>query len=337
MGWIKLVTLVCLCAGGGIFLGIFVGEKIGSKGPEVDKIKLVKALPLIKYEIENLANRNYKAEIVSEEAVATHSGKAEQSYTVNNFYFVSDGKKVTGLATIPDVCTEKCPVIVQLRGYADVKTYYPGYGTEHSAQYLAKQGFISLAPDFLGYGGSASPSADVWEARFETYVTAANLLAAVEKWDKTEEGRIGLWGHSNGGQIALTTLEITGKAYPTVLWAPVSAPFPYSVLFYTDDDPDHGKVMRQSVAQFEQDYDTERFALINYLDKIKAPILLQQGTDDEQVPVWWSRNLIKKIQNYNPDLKVGYVEYPGADHNLTPGWNDAVVKDAGFYNKYFLK
>jgi dipeptidyl aminopeptidase/acylaminoacyl peptidase len=189
---------------------------------------------------------------------------------------------------------------------------------------------VSIAPDFLGYGESASPSADVWEARFETYTTAVNLLAAVDKWPKSD-GRVGIWGHSNGGHVALTALEITGRSYPTVLWAPVSAPFPYSVLYYTDDYEDHGKAIRKDLARFEADYDTEQFALVNYLDRVAAPILWQQGTADPDVPIKWSRGTVGRLRGLNKDVE--YAEYPGADHNLLPAWQTAVEKDIEFYSQ----
>lgn len=290
---------------------------------------VVKEKPLEKYTIENLSKRNYAAsEIVLDEATATAS-----AYTAYKFHYESDGKTVTGLAHIPVSCVDKCPVIAQFRGYADKDGYYSGYGTQHSAEYFAQNGFISLAPDFLGYGGSASQSANIWEERFETYTTAVNLIKAIEKWDKTEPGKIGIWGHSNGGQITLTTLEVTGTTYPTVLWAPVSAPFPYSILYYTGDNDDHGKLLRKELAGFEADYDAEKYALINYYDLIKAPILLQQGSGDDQVPQKWSDLLAKKLT----DLKVNltYEVYQGADHNLAPDWDVAVKKDVVFFKTEF--
>lgn len=278
--------------------------------PKVVEVK--KEYPLLKYTIETLGKRTYDSQIVLDEEVSPGTYK---------FHFDSDGKNVTGLAHIPSECG-KCTVIAQFRGYAEVSGYESGYGTRHSAEYFSKNGFISLAPDFLGYGESASPSADVFEARFETYTTALNLLAAIEKWDKTKG--IGIWGHSNGGQIALTALEASGKEYPAVLWAPVSAPFPYSILYFIDETGDRGKLLRKELAKFEKDYDVEQFSLVNYLDRIKAPVLLQQGTVDESVPYKWNRGLAKKI-------KAEYVEYPGSDHNLVPNWSEVVRKDVEFF------
>lgn len=284
---------------------------------------------LLAYTIENLGRRKYGGS----ELVVEKPRETRELFTVNKFYFLSDGKKVTGLAHIPKSCSgdNKCPVIVQFRGYVDVEKYQPGVGTRKSAEVFAKNGYVSLAPDFLGYGGSASPSADVFEARFETYITAANLLAAIEKWQMSN-GRIGMWGHSNGGQIALTVLEILGKPIPASLWAPVSKPFPYSILYYTDEADDRGKAMRKKLAEFEDDYDADLFSLSNYLDRVQAPLVVHQGSEDEAVPRKWSDELVEELRKEEKD--VTYYVYPGADHNMNGAWNVVMDRDIKFFRKY---
>ena len=126
----------------------------------------------------------------------------------------------------------------------------------------------------------------------------------------------------------MTVLEISGKEYPTVLWAPVSKPFPYSILYYTDEAEDRGKALRKKLAEFERDYDVELYSLTNYLDSIKAPIQIHQGTLDGSVPIKWTDELVKQ-------LKVDYLIYSGADHNLVGGWSQAVQKSIDFWEKHW--
>jgi dipeptidyl aminopeptidase/acylaminoacyl peptidase len=203
----------------------------------------------------------------------------------------------------------------------------PGTGTQHSAEVYAANGFISLAPDFLGFGGSEKPSADVFEERFETYTTALNLLASVKTLPMADATRVGIWGHSNGGQIALTALEVLGRPIPAILWAPVSKPFPYSILYYTDEADDHGKALRKELADFEQNYDVEKYSLSNYLGRITGPVLLHQGTADDAVPVAWSDILAKNLKD------VTYVTHPGADHDMNGAWNTVVLEDLKFFTE----
>jgi hypothetical protein len=162
--WIGLILGIIIGIGGSVIYNlqftIYNSKKTETKIAE---------RPLLKYTIENLGQREYKSQIVMDEITASNA-----AFFVQKFHFDTDGKNVTGIAHIPDSC-DKCPVVVQIRGYADPGVYYPGYGTNRTAEEFAKAGFITLAPDFLSYGGSASSSSDVFEARFETYTTVLNF------------------------------------------------------------------------------------------------------------------------------------------------------------------
>ncbi|MDP2649646.1 MAG: prolyl oligopeptidase family serine peptidase, partial [bacterium] len=287
-------------------------------------------------------------------------------------------------------------------------------GTRHSAEVFtsppAGGGFITLAPDFLGYGESASPSADSIEERFQTYTTALTLLKSIDnlnnalsKCESTfylnkleyqnskfetisnnqnlnakdvfenlrigilnlfrisdfgfgvfaatdnttnnktpcinnvlaDPKKVGIWGHSNGGHIALSILELTGKNYPTVLWAPVSKPFPYSILYYTDEFDDHGKALRKVLANFEKNYDVEKYSPTNYLKWVNAKMQIHQGGNDEEVPQKWSDNLTVELKKL--DKEIEYFVYPSQDHNFSnsEAWTKAVLRSIEFYRKNF--
>lgn len=317
--WVFLILIVGL--------GVEYGVRLVWRR-KISEIEIVqpKQFPYLKYSIVNLGMRNYSgSEIIFDEV----KSKTEKYY-VEPFSYMSDGKKVTGIAHISNGCSveKKCPVIVQFRGYAEVEGYYSGYGTSRSAQVFANNGYITLAPDFLGYGGSDMPDRDVWIARFETYTSTVNLLESVKKWEYSN-GKIGIWGHSNGGQIALTVLEITQGKYATVVWNPVSVYFPYSVLYFTDDNDDEGVALRKEVQRLENEYNLQGFSLTVHLERINAPILLQQGSADESVPQKWSDALFNKLKSLEKD--VDYQVYPGADHNMVPGWEKVIDKDLEFY------
>lgn len=297
---------------------------------------------LDKYSIESLRTRQFKK---SEILLSESTLESNNDFDSRMFYFFSFGKRVSGLANIPKN-KNNAGVIIMLRGYVPQDIYQTGIGTKRTAQAFAQAGFITLAPDFLGYGESASPSANAMEERFETYTTVLNLLASVPNLNRSlkqisqkttaDPLKIGLWGHSNGGHIALTVLEATGKNYPTVLWAPVSKPFPYSILYYTDEYEDHGRALRKLVADFESTYDSEKYSLINYLDWITAPIQLHQGENDESVPVAWSNSLAQDLKKINKDIE--YFTYSGEDHNFTQGsWTQTVRRSISFFQRHFQK
>lgn len=230
------------------------------------------------------------------------------------------------------------------RGYVDPSIYRPGMGTENYAAYLAQRGFVTLAPDFLDHGESDLSGELPLEGRFETYTTALDMLASVDSLNQALKSleeievsvnadKIGIWGHSNGGHIALSVLALTGKDYPTVLWNPVSKHFPYSIMFYMDEAEDQGKYLRKIVADFEAEYDIDHYSPPNYYSWIKASIQLHQGSADDILPQKWSDELNATLQE--EDVEVEYIVHPGSDHNLAggTGWADAAAQGVAFYGK----
>lgn len=287
------------------------------------------ARPLDEYTIDALSKRQFSPQpITFEGPIATESG-----FVVQPFFYHLGAKRVSGLAHVPmTVQSKKMPVIVQIRGFVDPTIYEQGIGTKRSAEVFAKNGFLSLAPDFLGYGQSDRQSHDVFEDRFQTYTAVLQLLADISTIPFADPERIFLWGHSNGGQIALSVLTISGKPIPTVLWAPVTKPFPYNILYYTDEFDDFGKELRRRLAIFETQYNADLYSFNTYMDRITAPIAIHQGTADDAVPLVWSQNFVKFLQDSGKQANL--FVYPGADHNLFDGassWNTAVTRSIDFY------
>lgn len=282
-----------------------------------------------KYSFANLSSRKFlPGEITFEEIIAQ-----EESYTAHKISFLQDGKKVKAQINIPTNSTlkvdQKIPTILMIRGYAEKEGYKTGDGTRKAAAYFAKQGFLTIAPDFLGFGDSASESEDPLEARFEKYVTILQLLASLENLKQADLTKLSLWAHSNGGHIALAILEITKRNIPTTLWAPVTKSFPASIMVYMDEEEDKGKLLRKIVANFEKDYDVNLYSTDTYLDWINSPIQVQQGSGDLQIRKDWTDKFVKLLKENEKD--VSYFVYPGADHNLLGSWNTAVLRDVSFF------
>lgn len=292
----------------------------------------IKPTPLNKYTIENLSKADIKPVEIRIGKVLKDDPKFASYEFMMKFSsdFTQNLKTTSGLINIPKG-KGPFPVIVMFRGYVDQKQYVVGEGTQHAAEVFAKSGYITVAPDFLGYGNSDPESSNIFESRFQTSVTAITTLKSVNSIGQWDKKNVFIWGHSNGGQVALTVLEITGVDYPTVLWAPVAKPFPFSILAYTDASDDHGKLIRGELSGFEGDYDVEKFSLTNYFSQIKAPIQLNQGTNDDAVPFYWNDSLAKMLKKDGIDIS--YIKYPGADHNLQPLWNTAVLTNLQFFNK----
>jgi len=287
--------------------------------PEAPWIQVEK--PLQKYSFPELRKR------------AFIGSEIEVDLDNNLFFYEVEERKISGQIHMPEVSPPASgfPVVIMIRGYVDREIYQTGVGTSRVAEVLARNGYMTLAPDFLGYGQSDMPPANPLHERFMRPAQILELIASVKNLDKADKERIYMWGHSNGGQIALSVLEISGKEIPTSLWAPVSKPFPYSILYYTDEFDDLGRALRKVVAGFEAQYEASEYSIHEHYDWIKAPIQIHQGTADEAVPLKWSVELEKSLKELDKEVRL-YV-YTGADHNLVGGWDEAVRRDLEFLRK----
>ena len=300
------------------------------------------------YNFENLKKRENKAakiEIVEEDKtldearknlikVYTKEGiKKENNFTSYVITFESNGKKISGMMNVPMTpMSYKLSAIIMIRGFAESAGYFVGSGSWKAADELARNGFVTVSLDFLGYGMSDGESKDILEARFEKPVSVLDLIESVKALDYVDSTKIGIWSHSNGGQIALSVLEITGQDYPTVLWAPMTNPFPQSVL-ETMDDSEGGKIVKQKIADFEEDYDSKLYSIDNFYEWIKAPILIHQGTADVWCKVKWQQDLQSRLKKLGKEVRLDIRQ--DNDHNLKQSWDEVIKMDIEFFREKF--
>lgn len=309
--------------------------------------QVIKEKPYDKYGFENLVERS---DVPSKIELGKELASGE-GYTSHVFYYQSEGRRISGQINLPDPAgpgsAGEYPVVVMARGYVDKEIYETGIGTKNAASVYARNGYITLAPDFSGYGESDQEDENALGARVVKPVEILDLLASLDSLEMVDTTQIFLWGHSNGGQIMLSVAEILGRQEQlnknieyrvkgVTLWAPVSKPFPYNILYYTDELSDHGKWLRREIAVFEQDYDVYDYSIDRYLDWITVPLQIHQGGLDDAVPKKWSDALVESLTA--KDKRVTYYVYPTADHNMRPnlpaqaGWDNVVIRDLEFFD-----
>ncbi|MCX6727026.1 MAG: prolyl oligopeptidase family serine peptidase [Candidatus Shapirobacteria bacterium] len=320
-----------------LWLLVLVGLVLGGCGMVSPKGETKKDinLNLAKYDFDSLKTRQgIGSEIVVGgpiKAVEDRRKAANKVYESNfqtrEIYFTSNGKKISGMMNFYPEKSSLSPVIIMIRGYAEKAGYYPGSGSWAVADKLAEAGYATISVDFLGFADSDPESTDVLEARFEKVESVLDLIESIKLLPWVDKNRIGIWAHSNGGQITLSVLEVTGGKYLTVLWAPMTQKFPDSVLSTIDE----GSPVKQVMADFEKHYDARRYAFENYYPWIKASMLIQQGTADDQVKVDWQQSVVTGLKSLGKEIEL--VIYQGDDHNLKKNWEKAVEKDLEYYKR----
>lgn len=292
---------------------------------------------LEKYDFDSLRRRGGKVSRLAIEGGLVgveKRRKYEIDFESKRFSFESEGKKITGMINVPmGLESERIPAIVMIRGYADKEGYYIGSGSWRVADKLAEAGMMTVSIDFLGFGGSDGESEDMLEARFEKVSAVLDLVASVKVMDVVDENRVGIWAHSNGGQIALSVLEILGENIPMVLWAPMTNPFPKSVLDTADDLDDGGRMVMKAIEDFERNYDARRYSFENYYEWVRAPIVIHQGTADDWCEVEWQEEVRDGLRALGQEVEL-YI-WEGDDHNLSRNWEKVVELDVEFFRKRF--
>ena len=292
-------------------------------------------LNLEKYDFDNLRKRGGKVSEIKIIGVAEEvekRKKKEDEYKTQIFTFESEGKVISGTVNIPNPeMSSLKKAVVLVRGYAELNGYYSGSGTWKVADILANEGYATFSIDFLGYGQSDKESMDMLEARFVKVANVMDLIESIKNIPWIDKNKIGIWAHSNGGQIALSILETMDGSYPTVLWAPMTQTFPESVLSTIDE----GSPVKDVIEEFLKKYDSRRYAFENYYEWVNSPILIQQGTADEWCQVSWQEKVVNDLKKLDKNAEL--IIYPNDDHNLSKSWDEAVKKDTDYLNIQFAR
>lgn len=303
------------------FRNIFNAKKESSKNESVIKTKVEEELTPPTDQpgfIESLREREFKGgEIKIEETLVRNN-----SYTSYIISYPSDNLKIYGAMNMPKG-TGPFPVIVLNHGYFSQSAFTSGDGTKGMADILAANGYITLASDYRGFGKSENDGQGSRGHNPNYSIDVLNLIASTGSVNKADQNKIGMWGHSMGGEVVLRVIEAKKNVKAVVLWAPTSGRVSDNANFYGG-----GRRTQSSGSS-----DTDGASPINYLQFISTPISLHQGLSDTEVNPEWSKELNEALKK--EDKIVEYFEYPGQDHNFQNlGWDVISKRTVEFFDQY---
>ncbi len=280
--------------------------------------------PLQPYYVESLRSRSYAPGTIT---VVASLGR-DPAFTRYLIAYDSDGLRITGVMNLPRG-EGPFPVIILNHGYFDPASYVPGDGTQVFANAFARQGYLTLAPDYRLYGGS-DDAADPYRTGFA--VDLINLIASVPSLPQARADAIGLWGHSMGGGVALEALVINPPGLrAAVLLAPMSgdAAENYSAIMAVRRDTAPGPDW--AIAPQDNPEAYQQLSPINYLQYISVPVQIHHGQSDETVPPAWSVHLAQALTDAGKDA-IFYL-YPGAGHSFYNGvWSLCLARTVQFFD-----
>ena len=232
-------------------------------------------------------------------------------YTTYRISYPSDGLRLTGLLHVPSG-RGPFPVIIANRGHIDKARYQPGMDSRAFADFMVRQGYLVVAPDYRGYaGGDDRPNAFYTGYTIDTL----NLIRLVQRLPMARAGKVGMWGHSRGASITLAAATVSDQIAAAVLYAPAPA----------DLAEDYRRRRRQSGGRVDAQtwpYPPERdpaayraVSPINYLRYVTAPVMLHHGTADTTVASSASVAIAEGLRRAGKPATLHL--YPRGGHTLT--------------------
>lgn len=292
--------------------------------------------------VEAMRNRSYEgSDLQIEETL--ESGSDYSRYIAS---YVSDGLKIYGLLTVPNGEKPKngWPAIVFNHGYIPPEQYRT---TERYVAYVdgfARNGYVVFKPDFRGNGSSEGQPEGAYYSPAYT-IDTLNALASLKKYPGVNSNKMGMWGHSLGGNITLRSLVVSQDIKAAVIWGGVVGTYNdlmnnwYRKVPYVPSERElslrnrsrSNMITKYGTLDSNPDFWHSVDPNFN-LQYVNAPVQLNAGLLDEEVPWQFSQGLKDRLEKAGKTVE--YYTYPGSDHNISQGFNEAMQRSIEFFDKY---
>jgi dipeptidyl aminopeptidase/acylaminoacyl peptidase len=294
---------------------------------------------LVPLAIDAMRQREYPGSDLAVEQTLT-SGMNYRRYVSS---YQSDGLKIYALLTVPNGRRPSTgwPVIIFNHGYIPPTVYRT---TERYVAYVdafARDGYIVFKPDYRGFGSSQGTPVSAYAAPDDT-VDVLNAVTTLQRYPQADPNRIGMWGHSMGGNITLRALVIDPRIKVAVIWAGVTATYKDLLENWHPTGGDRpppsfsggwpGKFINAFGTPEQNPAFWDSISPMAYLADITAPIQIHHGSADTEVPLQFAQTLASDL--HAADKPVELYTYAGSDHNIAQGFTLAMARSVAFFDRY---
>src|SRR3989344_363865 len=263
-----------------------------------------------------------------------------EAYTQYAADYFSNGLRISGIMNIPNG-DGPFPLVLTNHGHIDPSIYTRGRGLRREQDFLARRGFAILHSDYRGHGESdPSPVEDEgsYDAGIEYSMDVLNAIQAVRDaaLPQVDASRVGMLGHSMGGGISLNIAVAHPDAVDAIaLYASVHVDAWENFNRWRRERPEGDRTLRELGTRAENPARWDRLSSLTYLDDLRAPVILFQGSNDQDVPKEWSYFLATKLESIGKNIT--YVGYEGEAHEFGPQWTDFMQKTADFFDAHLRR
>jgi dipeptidyl aminopeptidase/acylaminoacyl peptidase len=261
------------------------------------------------FSLESLIDRTYGNGIFTVDRLWYSYDRFKRYYII----YDSDGLSIHGYVNVPNG-EGPFPVIMMLHGYIQPEKYTTLDYTLRYADDLAQHGYIVLHPNMRNF-----PPSDSAENRHDNNtgytIDVLNLLAYFREmagkegiFKSADLNRIGIWGHSIGGNIAMRTMSVEPDAFK-------------AAILYGAVSQRNGNILDS--------------ANIYDFSDVETQISIHHGMNDDEIPVEQSQELCRQLKQLGKDPECFY--YEGQPHTFyRDQWADPLFMERtlGFFDLY---
>lgn len=264
-------------------------------------------------------------------------------YTRYFIAYTSGNLSISGIMNVPASAEapmgKPAPVLILNHGHIDTAVYTNGRGLKREQDYLARQGYVVIHPDYRNHAQSDKDPESEHNLRMGYTEDVINVVYAVRNSSLgfLDKERIGMLGHSMGGGISQNIAVIAPDLVKAiVLFAPVSADYVDNFNKWTRGDEARKNRTEEIVARYGSPEDNPEFwrnvSAINFFDRIQSPIMLHHGTQDESCPLEWSDRTAAALEAIGKDIT--YHIYEGEPHEFINAWPTVMERTTEFFDQY---
>jgi dipeptidyl aminopeptidase/acylaminoacyl peptidase len=261
--------------------------------------------PLYPYSYEISKQKKYGEGVIKIEGNLISDAK----FTRYLISYPSDGLKIYGFIDVP-VASGNFPLVVALHGHIELNVYRTMDYSSRYADLIARNGYIVIHPNLRNYPPS-DKGPDQYYSGSATDVL--NLIAMLRKQArqsgflaKADPSRIGLWGHSMGGGIALRVITLDPGVRAAVIYAGVTGDLSLRRFGFIGTD--------QVYAQNHPE-EIQLISPSSHYGEIQAAVSVHHGLSDTRVPPLWSRDLCSRLTDLGKKVECFF--YPDAEHTFS--------------------
>lgn len=229
----------------------------------------------------------------------------------------SDGLTQYGFVNVP-AGPGPFAVVAVLHGYVEPSRYNTLTYTTRYADAITRMGYVVLHPNYRGHPPSQGTPDGPYRIGYA--VDVMHLLALVRKQSgrgfltKADATRVGLWGHSMGGGIALRIVAVDPNIRAAVLYGSMSGNERQNARQIYEVFSNRQRGLRELQAPEEE---IRLVSPIFHLQASRTAFSVHHGTQDEQVPYAWSVELCKFLKAQGKAVQC--LAYNGAPHTFSRG------------------